>query len=213
MTGLRDRKKREIRLRIIASAADLFASAGLEETTMEEIAAAANVSVATVYNYFGSKSALLLAGVEDDTARMITAGATILAEPGADAVAAVQRLAQIYADDLLSWDPALLREVLSTAYRHRGGQEITLELAAMDEQLLTQVMELLAHFDQLGQLRPEVQPQDAALLIFAAFALQLFMFISLDDISIADTKAQLDRQIALAFVGLAPHTTRKETGK
>ena len=50
VTGLRDRKKQEVRRRIIAAAADLFTTPGLDATTMEDIAAAADVSVATVYN-------------------------------------------------------------------------------------------------------------------------------------------------------------------
>lgn len=213
MTGLRDRKKKEARHRIISAAADLIAEAGLDDTTMDDIAAAADVSVATVYNYFGSKSALLLAGVEEDTAKMIAAGEDVLAEPGADVVVAVQRLARIYADEFLAWDPRLLREVLSAAYQRPGGQELSVELAAMDERLITQVVILLSHFDELKQLRSGLEPHEAALLVFSVFALQLFMFISLEGSTAADTKAQIDRQIELAFVGLAPHTNRKETKK
>ena len=213
MTGLRNRKKREVRHRIISAAADLFAEAGLGDTTMDGIAAAADVSVATVYNYFGSKSALLLAGVEDDTAKMIDAGGAVLADPGPDVVEAVQRLTHIYASEFLAWDPRLLREVLSAAFQRRGGEELTLELAAMDEQLIAQMVTLLSHFDEQKQLRIGSQPYEAALLIFSAFALQLFMFISLEGLTASDTQAQLDRQIELAFVGLAPSTRKKETNK
>jgi AcrR family transcriptional regulator len=211
MAGLRDRKKQEVRQRIIAAAADLFTESGLDTTTMEEIAAAADVSVATVYNYFGSKSALLVAGVEDDTAAMIAAGEAVLADPGPDVVQATQRLVQIYADDLLAWDPRLLRELLGAAFERRGGRELTVELAALDEQLLGQMMVLLSHFDR--DLRPGVQPHEAAMQIFSGFALQLFMFISLDDLSPSDIQAQIDRQIELAFTGLAPQTDKKEKTK
>ena len=76
MTGLRDRKKREVRHRIIAAAAAQFASRGLDTTTMEDIADAADVSLGTVYNYFGSKLALLVAGMEDETAAMASGSST-----------------------------------------------------------------------------------------------------------------------------------------
>lgn len=203
MTGLRDRKKRELRHRIIQAAAERFADTGLDATTMEDVAAAADVSVGTVYNYFGSKKALLLAGVADDTDRMVGAGAVVLAKPGPDPVKAIKRLTGIYLDDLLTWDPRLLREVLSAAYQRFGGDEITMELAAMDQRLIEQMMQLLAHFHAKGKLRRGVEVYDATLLIFSVFVLQLFMFISIDGFEIADLKRQVDRQIELAFAGLS----------
>ena len=49
MTGLRDRKKQEVRQRIIAAAAALFAARGLDGTTMDEVAAAALEAVKAGY--------------------------------------------------------------------------------------------------------------------------------------------------------------------
>jgi AcrR family transcriptional regulator len=202
MTGLRDRKKRELRLRIIQAAARLITDKGLDATTMEDVAAAADVSVGTVYNYFGSKKALLLAGVAEDTERMVAAGTSVLSRPGPDPAGAVKRLTSVYLDDFLTWDPRLLREVLSAAFQRFGGEEITMELAAMDQRLIEQMMELLAHFHAKGELRRGVEVYDATLLIFSVFVLQLFMFISIEGFPVADLKRQVDRQIELAFAGL-----------
>ncbi len=201
MTGLRERKKEQVRSRVIESAVELFATKGLDQTTMEDIAEGAEVSVGTVYNYFGSKRALLLAGVADDTQRMVAAGAKVLARPGKDPIRAVKRLASIYLDDLAGWDRRLLREVLSAAYR-LGGEELTLELAQMDQQLITQMMELLGHFHNEGHLPDDVAIYDATLLIFSVFALQLFMFISIEGYTPQQLHDQVARQIELAFRGL-----------
>ena len=96
MAGLRDRKKQEARHRIITAAAALIAEQGLDVTTMEEIAATANVSVGTVYNYFGTKSALLLAGIQEDTDLMLEAGRAVLDDPDPDPLTAIKRLSHIY---------------------------------------------------------------------------------------------------------------------
>jgi AcrR family transcriptional regulator len=57
--GRRDRKKREVRARIYQGARALFLDKGVDATRVEEIAAAADVSQATFFNYFPSKRAVL----------------------------------------------------------------------------------------------------------------------------------------------------------
>jgi AcrR family transcriptional regulator len=49
----------EARRRVLDRAVDLFAERGFDDVTMTEIAEAANVARATVFNYFGSKYALV----------------------------------------------------------------------------------------------------------------------------------------------------------
>jgi AcrR family transcriptional regulator len=209
MTGLRERKKQELRHRIIREAITLFAEEGLDVTTMEEIAAAADVSVGTVYNYFGSKGALLLAGVEEDTDRMVTAGVAVVEAPGDDVVAAVQRLTRVYLDDFATWDKRLLREVLGAAYQRSSGPELTQELARMDQRLIEQTMVLLSHFQDRRQLADGVEVYEAALIILSVFVLQLFMFISLETYERSDLYEQVDRQIELVFAGLTASKKRK----
>jgi AcrR family transcriptional regulator len=57
--GLRERKKIEVRARIFDAARELFTQRGFQGTTVDEIAAAADVAPATFFNYFQSKQALL----------------------------------------------------------------------------------------------------------------------------------------------------------
>ncbi|NIZ12634.1 TetR/AcrR family transcriptional regulator [Phaeobacter sp. HF9A] len=66
--GLRDRKKAKRRDEIISVAKKLFAQQGIDATTMADIAAGAEVSPPTVFNYFGSKDGLLIAMIAEGTA-------------------------------------------------------------------------------------------------------------------------------------------------
>lgn len=65
--GLRSRKKAKRSDEIIAAARSLFASQGIDATTMAEIAAAAGISAPTVFNYFGSKDGVLIALICEGT--------------------------------------------------------------------------------------------------------------------------------------------------
>ncbi|MET8046862.1 TetR family transcriptional regulator [Streptosporangium sp. NPDC005286] len=58
--GLRERKKRQTRQRISDVAIGLFVQRGFERVTIAEVAAAAEVSVNTLYNYFPAKEDLVL---------------------------------------------------------------------------------------------------------------------------------------------------------
>ena len=60
MGELRESKKRETRQRISDVATELFFARGFDAVTVEEVAAAANVSKMTVFNYFARKEDLLL---------------------------------------------------------------------------------------------------------------------------------------------------------
>ncbi len=58
MDGLRERKKAAARQAMSDAATRLFESRGFENVTLAEIADAAQVSVKTIFNYFGSKEEL-----------------------------------------------------------------------------------------------------------------------------------------------------------
>ena len=60
-TGLRERKKAETRAAISQAVLRLALERGLDAVTADDIAAAANVSVRTFHNYFGSKEEALVA--------------------------------------------------------------------------------------------------------------------------------------------------------
>ena len=59
MVGLREKQKERRQRDILDAATRLIEAQGWENTSMEEVAAGAEVGVATVYNYFGSKVELV----------------------------------------------------------------------------------------------------------------------------------------------------------
>lgn len=58
--GLRERKKKERRARVLAAASRLFAERGYEGVTTSEIAAVADVGVGTLFRHTGTKAELLV---------------------------------------------------------------------------------------------------------------------------------------------------------
>jgi AcrR family transcriptional regulator len=71
--GLRERKKQKTRETIIKVALELFAERGYEQTTIADIADAAEVSPRTIFAYFPSKEDILFCNLPDAQERLAEA--------------------------------------------------------------------------------------------------------------------------------------------
>lgn len=78
--GLREQKTARTRSVILETALDLFSEVGFDQTTMEQIAARAEVGIATLYRYFPTKDRILL----DPVVRIHGTLAAVLAARPAD---------------------------------------------------------------------------------------------------------------------------------
>ena len=92
MTGLRAKQKEARRQALLAAAANLFKERGFDRTAMEDIAAAAELSVATAYNYFKTKGEICVAIYKADRDLVKAATDRVIEDPPKDPVAAVCRL-------------------------------------------------------------------------------------------------------------------------
>ncbi|MHA7984299.1 TetR/AcrR family transcriptional regulator [Rathayibacter sp. CAU 1779] len=144
---LRERKRAQTRERIIAVGVELFGSKGYDETTVADIAAAAEIGTRTFFAYFEGKEALLFGPGLDRTD--IAVGTIAAAAPDDDPARVLLRCLDAAADatrdDFLS-ERALLRLRLVdsvAAVRARGAAE---QLDAID--VISDA--LAARFPKLG---------------------------------------------------------------
>lgn len=200
MTGLREHKKQQTREAIVAQAGRLFGTKGFQATTIEEIAKAAGVSAGTLYNYFGTKSTVLLAHLESRVSDMMDAGSALLADPPGDVIRAVQTLTRLYLDRFISLERELLGEVIAASFGNRS--DLLPELIRLDELLLHQLETLLGPFAERGALADGIEVTDASIAIYGLFATQLIMYVSVEGTPPAALRRSLARQIEFLFTGL-----------
>ena len=127
----RERKKLETRAALEQAALRLFAEKGYEQTTVEEIAEAADVAVRTFFRYFSSKQHVLFGDVAHDRVTRLRSelAARPLDEPILESVHAVMEATDIADPEeqrqimmrlrLLEHQPSLVTTYLQLSYELR----------------------------------------------------------------------------------------------
>src|SRR6266511_1621099 len=106
--GLRERKKQQTRQLIADTARRLFTEHGFDSVTVAAVAAAANVSEGTVFNYFPTKEHLFFDGMENYEADLLTTirdrgpGESVLAAFGRFVIERSPRLADTDARQVIA---------------------------------------------------------------------------------------------------------------
>src|SRR5208337_1618921 len=179
--GLRDRQKLERERRIVKAAARLFARKGYAEVAMEDVAARAGLAVGTIYNYFPSKSALLLAIVRSETESLLARAQKIIDDPPNDPVAAVSAFTEIFLDDFTRDDRRLWRELFGAAITEPA--TVGLRLFEADTQLVAQLASLLEQFRSKGVLASDLEPMPAATVLYGVCFTWMTAYLMNDAIS------------------------------
>ncbi|OFE17821.1 hypothetical protein BA895_13510 [Humibacillus sp. DSM 29435] len=132
--GLRERKKAKTRASLRAHALRLFQEQGYAETTVEQIAAAAEVSPSTFFRYFATKDETVLDDLVDaDTFRIMIAAPAELS-PIEALQYAVNRTFQQLTDDELEMELTRNRLIQSVPELRKGVlAEITRPIGLLSE--------------------------------------------------------------------------------
>ena len=94
--SLRQSNKADRKKRIVANASRLFSSMGYDLTAIELVAERSNVSPATIYNNFESKTGLLLAVLIDEGERVQQFGDKIIAQRQQNDASIIYRLIEMF---------------------------------------------------------------------------------------------------------------------
>lgn len=194
ISGRREHNKQQCRARILKASRQLFSAKGFEQTTMDDIAARAEVSKATLYNYFTNKGSLLLGIAQtalDEIRQMV-------AEQLPDELDAVQKLRRVMQTFLLDSVryPALCRKI--TYLNSFEDSELHCTRLEMLDLLHTLVLEGQAQ----GTLRSDVAPQDIVELLMGLYFTTQLQWQKIEADSQARCLQRLDRLFDLTLSGV-----------
>lgn len=199
--GLRHRQREKRRRQILFAAGKLFMDIGFDETTMEDIAREAVISVPTVYSYFASKNDLLFAIFETDEALIAPRIDGLLKNTPADPIDAIAEM--VLAEIVDGYDVAqkrVWREISAAALRAVPERRTSfMELQHFRVEALER---LLAILKSRRQIRDDLECWIAARAIYGVARNGFRMYVMSEDSTIADLAAQIRQDIGIIFAGI-----------
>lgn len=205
MAGRRERQKQEREARILRAAESLFVRRGFAATAMHDIAKRAGLAVGTLYNYFASKPQILLAIVERDTVEGLTAGERVVKDPPADPVAAIQQLLELELDAYTGHERALWRELVGAAVLEPS---LARSVIGSDIRLVGLLASLLRELSARGRLPDDLDAGRGAIALYGAFFTWFIVYVTSDDLDIADVRRELRASVAVIANGLLSRAPR-----
>jgi AcrR family transcriptional regulator len=162
--GLRERKRDETRLRMEAAAVAIALEKGVENTTVDAISAAADVSPRTFFNYFDSKEDAIL-GMRDSEIAARAIETHLEDFTGRDIAASVIALfAAVLSPGLSSPELHRSRMKLAKQHPHLFTRQLA-QMTRMNEQLTTAIVTLLRENDAYAGRDDDQLATDAEMLL------------------------------------------------
>lgn len=186
------------------AAARLFREVGYGAARMEDIAAAADVSVGTLYNYFETKGDLLLAIVSMEVEEVLAAGAAVLADPPEDPAEALDALIGGYYDHSLVYlSKAMWRTAMALTIESPD-TPFSQRYTALDAMLTDQVCAMVAVLQERGRLKADVSARLVGEVLFNNLNQMFTEFVKAQPLAIETLRASVRRQTALVVSLLVP---------
>ena len=201
MSGLRERQKAIRHDRIIDAATRLFREQGYEAVKMEAIAAAAEVAIGTIYNYYRNKGDLLVAIVSLEVEEVLRAGEEVIADPPASAEAAVDALIGGYVEHSLHYlSKEMWRQAMAISTT-QPSSPFGETYADLDVALASQTRQLLEKLQALDLLAPAADAGSLGEVMFNNTTMNFIAFVKDETMDMATLRAALRRQHGVVLAG------------
>ena len=166
MSGLRERKKKERKARILESSSKLFKKRGFNDTSIEDIALEADLGVGTLYNYFNSKNDILIEIIEQKLDEVIIDAKPFIHDPDPDPQLALMNLLEYFFEFFLTFETDIWRHMFVAAL---ASDAVMSRGVGMDIKIIKQIEALLETCSGKGSLRKDINFESASYLVYSAF--------------------------------------------
>lgn len=197
--GLRERKKAATAQRITQEASRMFQEKGYENTRIEDVAARAELSAATFYNYFRSKADILLSCVSTETEFVLAEADRCIDQTYNNAATGFDALVATYFTTSFTKTPRSLWRIAVSQSMLDPESEFSQRYVEMDDRLSRQCIRFVRVMQDAGLIRAEVPSEPIGELLFNNVNMNFVGYIRSDTLTGEDVRAIVNRQSAPIF--------------
>lgn len=194
MAGLREKQKADREKRILKAAVTRFQADGYRAVRIEDLAADAEVSVGTVYNYYRTKSDILMAIVAMEVEEVLEEGERLVADPPHGPGNALNALIFSYYDHSLHYlTKEMWRAAMATsidAPHTPNGARYT----ALDRRLSAQVAALIVRLQARGEVRADLDAGTLGQVVFNNLNAMFIEFVKEEAMPLTDLRRAVAAQ-------------------
>lgn len=202
MTGLREKKKKKNKEKILITAQKLFVEYGYDNVSMGQIAETAEVGTGTLYNYYKNKADIFIEAIQisidENTQNLIHLEE--LYEKSEVSEIVIDFLEKYMANVKWFFSKKLLRELISAiAGFAKKKNKIMEKLANEDFKLIEQLTLLIKKLKTIGMLEEDVNEKIMAELVYASFMYEFMMFLYIDEFQQEEMNSNVKNKIRTIF--------------
>lgn len=197
--SLRDRQKERTRDDMLNAALSLFVSNGYGNTTLQAIADASGVGIATLFRYFKNKPGVLAALIRKDMEEVLEASQQTVENPVGTPDEAITDLLFCIATLLEKPSKNLPHDKLLVPGVKTGKKELDEVIDWSDELAKKLIYKVLFFYEKKGELNSECSIKDLANIIFSVFNHHYISYVTGINSDYELLKKHLSRDISILF--------------
>ena len=200
MSGLREKKKKQARERILSSARELILKNGFEKTTTDQITEMAEISIGTLYNHFRTKEDVFFASLFDNMTTDQSKDSFIIPSNPTEILPSLIDFSLSYITQLTCFDKGLLRELIKAGFNSsQTGTSLLSKLMALDMNFLSDITGIVNALDNPDSEKELEKAQMKAEILFGILSFEFLNYIYSEDYSFELMKQKIKGKILLLF--------------
>jgi len=197
MSGLREKKKKEAKEKILSAGRNLFLKNGFEGTTTDQIAETAEVSVGTIYNHYRTKEEIFIDSIFGSFNAGKKHNELIIPEENEISIDFLIDYIGQYLNQLCQFGKPILRELMIAGFNSiSNGSSLLEHLMTLDWKLMENITGMVSAIEPVcGKDMVESKGE----IIFSILAFEFMKFIYEDDYEIEVLFRKMGNKMRILF--------------
>lgn len=197
MSGLREKKKKEAREKILKAGRILFLENGFDHTTTDQIAEMAEVSVGTIYNHYRTKEEIFIDSLFGSFNGSNKKDELIIPEGSEISIDFLLNYIRQYTTQLSQFGKPLLKELMIAGFNSsNNGSSLLEHLMTLDWKMMENIIGIISAIERDSEKN---MLESKGEIVFSILAFEFMRFIYEYDYEIEELFRKMENKLRILF--------------